>query len=160
MDTLTFRNDPSICIGREAAVSDREGVRRGAGAAWSWKVGVAKRGSASSARICQQREYQHRSDHCAGLIQARPCALLPPSCVRPMRHPEHAYRPSPSCWIAVGAARHSPRPERTAATFASSSGRSARAATRIDSLGDLNFMEEPLIVVWTIRRISSWIIGS
>ena len=39
------------------------------------------------------------------------------------------------------------------------SGRLARAATRIDSLGDLNFMEEPLIVVWTIRRISSWIIG-
>ena len=33
------------------------------------------------------------------------------------------------------------------------------AAMRIDSLGDLNFMEEPLMVVWTIRRISSWIIG-
>ena len=30
---------------------------------------------------CQQREYQRTSDHCAGLIQARPCALLPPSCV-------------------------------------------------------------------------------
>ena len=30
---------------------------------------------------------------------------------------------------------------------------------RIDSLGDLNFMEKPLMVIWTIRRISSWIIG-
>ena len=28
-----------------------------------------------------------------------------------------------------------------------------------DSLGDLNFMEEPLIVVWTIRRIGCWIFG-
>lgn len=36
---------------------------------------------------------------------------------------------------------------------------SRRAAIRIDSLGDLNFMEEPLMVVWTIRRISCWIIG-
>jgi hypothetical protein len=36
VDTLTFRDDPSICIGREAAVSDREGVRRGAGAACSF----------------------------------------------------------------------------------------------------------------------------
>jgi len=30
---------------------------------------------------------------------------------------------------------------------------------RIDSFGDLNFMEEPLMVVWTIRRIGCWIIG-
>jgi hypothetical protein len=28
-----------------------------------------------------------------------------------------------------------------------------------DSLGDLNFMEEHLIVIWTIRRIGCWIIG-
>ena len=28
-----------------------------------------------------------------------------------------------------------------------------------DSLGDLNFMEELLIVVWTISRIDCWIIG-
>jgi len=36
-----------------------------------------------------------------------------------------------------------------------------RAATAyvFDSLGDLNFMEEPLMVVWTIRWISRWIIG-
>ena len=27
------------------------------------------------------------------------------------------------------------------------------------SLGDLNFMEELLIVVWTIRWIDCWIIG-
>jgi hypothetical protein len=36
---------------------------------------------------CQQREYQRTSGRCAGLIQTRPCARLPPSCVRPMRHP-------------------------------------------------------------------------
>ena len=28
-----------------------------------------------------------------------------------------------------------------------------------DSLGDLNFMEEHLIVIWTIRRVGCWIIG-
>jgi hypothetical protein len=38
-------------------------------------------------------------------------------------------------------------------------GGDVRAAMRIDSLGDPNFMEEPLMVVWTIRRISCWIIG-
>jgi hypothetical protein len=28
-----------------------------------------------------------------------------------------------------------------------------------DMLGDPNFMEEPLMVIWTIRRIGCWIIG-
>jgi hypothetical protein len=28
-----------------------------------------------------------------------------------------------------------------------------------DSLGDLNFMEEPSMVVWIIRQIGCWIIG-
>ena len=46
--------------------------------------------------------YQRIFDHCAGLIQVRPCALLPPSCVRLMRHPEHAYGPSPPCSTEVG----------------------------------------------------------
>ena len=34
-----------------------------------------------------------------------------------------------------------------------------RGGACFDSLGDLNFMEEPLMVVWTIRRIGCWIIG-
>jgi hypothetical protein len=28
-----------------------------------------------------------------------------------------------------------------------------------DSLGDLNFIEKPPMVVWTIRQIGCWIIG-
>ena len=78
---------------------------------------------------CQQREYQRISDHCAGPIQARPCALLPPSCVTLMRHPEHAYGPSTSCLTGAGASHRSPAPKRTARRLASSSGRS-----RIDAI--------------------------
>jgi len=41
----TFRDDRAICIGREAAVSDREGVRWGGGAACSFPESRrAKRG--------------------------------------------------------------------------------------------------------------------
>ncbi len=37
--------------------------------------------------------------------------------------------------------------------------RQQSAPWRFDSLGDLNFMEEHLMVVWTIRQIGCWIIG-
>ena len=72
---------------------------------------------------CQQREYQRGSDHCAGLIQARLCALLPPSCVTLMRRPAHAYGPPTSCSTEVGSSHRRHTPTSNAGTSASSSAR-------------------------------------
>jgi hypothetical protein len=80
----------------------------------------------------------------------------------PTGGPNNACGPTVADAVAVRislSALDKQKPERSPAPLRWQAARQHLTPLCFDSLGDLNFMEELLMVVWTIRQIDCWIIG-